>query len=331
MYDHTIARLPHEHENFHWSPMGLGETDRPEENRLSLATLLERNGHIDRRDLILKMDIEGAEWAALLYLPDRFLDHFRQILIEFHDCSHLDNAGHVQTMLRVFKLLNATHRVAHIHANNFASYDLVGGIPFPSTLEVSYARQDVCAMLPSKRTFPTSLDAPNDASRADYVLPFWGLLLCDQQAAETRALRAEFLLEEREKATRRETEEIRESAHRAVEQAKDEALQAKDETLRAKDEALQAKDETLQARDEAERLREWIQAIHASTSWRITRPMRGLVRLMTGTWRFFSRRPEPPRVLPARPPRTLSPHVERVDRWLRFAAGHPRNPSPDRR
>ena len=121
-------------------------------------------------------------------------------------------------------------------------------------------------------------------------------------------------------------------------QAKDEALQAKDEALQAKDEALQAKDEALQANHETEHLREQIRGIHNSTSWQITRPLRGLKRVMTGdfsplfrivnaTWRFFFRRSAPSQglVSHAGPPRkTLSPHVERIDRWLQFAAGHPR-------
>ena len=310
MYDHTIAGLPHEHENFHWSPIGLGETDRPEENLLSLATLLERNGHLGCRDLILKMDVEGAEWAALLHLPDRFLEHFRQILVEFHDCSRLDDAEHAQTMLRVFSLLNVSHRVVHIHANNWSSYDLVGGIPFPSVLEVSYVRQDVCTTVPSKRTFPTSLDMPNDANRPDYALPFWGAALSDRQMAESRALQAEFRLEELREASRREIEEIR-------------------------DTAWQAKDEALQAHREAERLREHIQVIHHSSSWRITRPLRGLKRLATGDFsplariggaarRFFFRSLElwGARAGPA--PKTFSPHAERMDKWLQFAARHPR-------
>jgi hypothetical protein len=157
--------------------------------------------------------------------------------------------------------------VVHLHANNCGAYDLVGGIPFPSVLELSYVRQDVCATTPSQRVFPTPLDRPNDAARADYVLPFWGFSLSDQVAAEDRAQQAE--------------QRARQADFRS-QQAENRSQQAADRSREAEDRARQAEEKAGAAAENSRHLQEYIHQLHHSTSWRITRPLRGLKRLARG-------------------------------------------------
>src|SRR5437867_8412368 len=49
----------------------------------TLENQIRKNGHIGRR-LIIKMDIEGAEWDALLAAPDELLASIPQIAMELH-------------------------------------------------------------------------------------------------------------------------------------------------------------------------------------------------------------------------------------------------------
>jgi hypothetical protein len=66
--------------------------------------------------------------------------------------------------------LVTSHRVVHIHANNFAPWCVVGGIPIPAVLELTLARLDEGEFSPSDEIFPTMLDMPCHASQADHYL-----------------------------------------------------------------------------------------------------------------------------------------------------------------
>lgn len=62
---------------------------------------------------------------------------------------------------------------------------------------------------------------------------------------------------------------------------RDETLRQREETLRERDEALRQRDETLRQRaEEAEQLRHDVAAMRASTSWRLTSPVRAVAKLL---------------------------------------------------
>ena len=75
-YDHTIKALPMDHPNFHWSRNGIASGSSPDGMFKSNGDLIRANGHDQRRDLILKMDIEGFEWDVLQELPRESLMQF---------------------------------------------------------------------------------------------------------------------------------------------------------------------------------------------------------------------------------------------------------------
>ncbi len=58
-YDHTIDGLPHQNLMLSWFKTGIGDEDKPEDNLLSLTTILKQNGDENNHNLILKMDVEG--------------------------------------------------------------------------------------------------------------------------------------------------------------------------------------------------------------------------------------------------------------------------------
>jgi hypothetical protein len=169
MFDHTIERLVQSHPLFHWSKVKISPTDDSTICR-TVASLLESNGHSQGSSLILKMDIEGDEYDVLLGMDDETLNSFYQIVIEFHDCAHFNDLQFTFKRLAVFERLLKYHQPVHIHANNWSSFLIIGGVPVPNVLEVTYIRRDGHEFSESHEIFPTSLDMPCNPMQAEIRL-----------------------------------------------------------------------------------------------------------------------------------------------------------------
>ncbi len=85
MYDPTIDGLPQENERFHFFKEGIAGFEFPDKNLNTLENFIRRNGHEDKTDMILKMDVEGAEWSFLATVSSETLSKFDQMIFEFHD------------------------------------------------------------------------------------------------------------------------------------------------------------------------------------------------------------------------------------------------------
>jgi hypothetical protein len=172
-YDHTVPRAPAQHANFHFHKVGLTHETSPVPNMLRLETMLEQNGHLGASDLLLKIDVEGAEWEVFDTLDTATLARFRQILCEFHWFQHLATPEFRSRARRVFELLRRTHRVIHVHSNNFGKLASPGGVPIPEVLELTFVSSERYRFEPNRETFPTLLDRANHPERPDWFLgPF---------------------------------------------------------------------------------------------------------------------------------------------------------------
>lgn len=169
-YDHTIAALPAAHPLFTWSKTGISHVPDIENALDTLANLIERNGHSDETDMLLKCDIEGFEWMALASVPGAVLNQFSQIVIELHALGDLYLPASAEIARQALLNLTANHKVVHVHANNFAPWSIVGGIPVPSVIELTLMRIDQGSFVISDRTFPTELDMPCHSREADFYL-----------------------------------------------------------------------------------------------------------------------------------------------------------------
>jgi len=170
LYDDTISELPLEHSRFTFRRCGLRSSNAQSPRKLSLPEILSSEGLDDQNDLVLKVDIEGDEWEVFRNASPTVLEHFSQIIVEFHGLA--DFSDHDEHLKRLYALrsIARTHQVVHVHPNNWGAYSVVGGIPVPDVLEITYASRRMYAFDNCKRTFPTSLDYPNNADRADLVL-----------------------------------------------------------------------------------------------------------------------------------------------------------------
>ncbi len=172
MYDHTIAGLPQDHAKFHFFRTGItGIYDQQHPELETLPRLLEKNGHKDDYNILLKMDIEGSEYGVFSEIDRETLLHFSQIVIEFHSLfsRELENV-----ICYTLDQLNATHQLVHVHANNCDVAVCHGGKMLPKTLEATYLRKNRYQFKKSDRFFPTEIDQQNTIYKPEIILGYWG-------------------------------------------------------------------------------------------------------------------------------------------------------------
>jgi hypothetical protein len=125
----------------------------------TLASQIAKNG--DRgKNLIVKMDIEGAEWDSFIDAPDEVLQRIDQLAVEFH------GSDDPRYTLALLKLKQFFH-VVHLHWNNYSCVQ--DRPPFPTwAYEVLLVNKRIGVPDPSaKAVLPHPLDAPNDPKHAD--------------------------------------------------------------------------------------------------------------------------------------------------------------------
>ena len=161
-YDHTVAGPPIAHSRFRFHKLGLGPADAHEFRSLDgmVADIPARG------DLILKVDVEGAEWTALAAAHKRTLERFSQIVLEIHGPMSGTTSDRLRH-LRMCRKLSRSHAVVHVHANNYAAIESFGRVLVPGVLEITYARRSNAPFVRSMELLPTALDVPNDPSRPE--------------------------------------------------------------------------------------------------------------------------------------------------------------------
>ena len=173
-YDPTVDRPPLAHPRFAFRKLGWAKYDS--ETTRSLATMLSENqAPPDSRDLLLKFDVEDAEWGALDGLDPGLLDRFRIIVGEFHWLQRLRDDAFFEIAWRTFSLLTRHHVVTHLHANNTTGAEMVEGLFIPRLLEISLLRRDRATFTRSLDPIPSALDRPNNPALPDIVLSPFGV------------------------------------------------------------------------------------------------------------------------------------------------------------
>lgn len=116
----------------------------------SVPQQLVKNGDAGKR-IVLKIDVEGAEWDTLLSMPDDVLRQLDQLVVEFH-WEEGGRYGWAQDdrYPRVVTKLRQLFEVAHIHYNNASC---VGDLdPFPShAFEVLFVSRRLAVVDPARR------------------------------------------------------------------------------------------------------------------------------------------------------------------------------------
>lgn len=92
------------------------------------------------KDLILKVDIEGAEWNLFSESDD--LSMFRQIVVELHGFIHGIQDGKLfNKMVNALSNLNKDHFPVFIHGNNYSQHVDIFGNKIAQVAEILFLRK----------------------------------------------------------------------------------------------------------------------------------------------------------------------------------------------
>ena len=106
---------------FHDECVGDREGDRGSHFFDTLENQIRKNGDIGRH-LIIKMDIEGAEWDSLLAAPDELLASIPQIAMEMHGFDD-------PKIVKVLRKLNRNFYLVNLHFNNWSCTPKAAPLP----------------------------------------------------------------------------------------------------------------------------------------------------------------------------------------------------------
>lgn len=173
LFDPYVENLVVNDKNIMFLRIGLKA--EPDNNVVSynLCQILEIFNLKQKKNLILKMDIEGDEWNIFDQASLEELECFSQIVVEIHWLNNLNSKDYSDRAFRVFEKLNKIFTLFHIHGNNCAPVVNVNGFPVADVLELSFIRTCDVKRVDSSTTYPTKLDSANDRFNPDHLLWFF--------------------------------------------------------------------------------------------------------------------------------------------------------------
>lgn len=132
-----------------------------------------KSSESSKRDLILQMDIEGAEYLTLLSLSTSDLQRFRIIVIEIHFLEALKNRWAFEMIYRPFfsRLLDL-YDVVHLHPNNCCGIWSIGKFEYPRIIELTLHRKDRSIQIKKLETTSNPQDVPSVPSNPDISIIF---------------------------------------------------------------------------------------------------------------------------------------------------------------
>jgi hypothetical protein len=144
-------------------------------NLLSIQDWIEQK-NVSENDLLLQMDIEGAEFQTLLSVPTRVLKRFRIIVLEIHFLEAVKNRWAFEHLYQPFfeKILKDFDLV-HLHPNNCCGTWTLGSIEYPRILELTLHRKDRALKYSELMTSKNELDSPCVPTNHELELDFTGL------------------------------------------------------------------------------------------------------------------------------------------------------------
>lgn len=171
-YDHTIERLPRQNDKLHFNKIGISDVDNLDDCLMTMESILQKNVHQNKNNLILKMDVEGAEWKFINSVSLEILEQFSQITLELHG---LTNTQNCEQIIIALQKMNQTHQAVWIHANNAGIVETADfNIKIPYLLEITYVSKKKYQFESTEYNCPLDIDEPNLNDRFDIELINWG-------------------------------------------------------------------------------------------------------------------------------------------------------------
>lgn len=165
MYDHTVEPACCGNAFLHFFRKGMGRLNHGD--IVTLESQVAENGHEGRRDMILKMDIEGFEYEVIDATPPHVLAQFSQVVIEFHDILHPGNI----MFLRCLEKLNEIFQPIHVHGQNVHPHVRIGeDAVLTDYVEMTFLRREDHEFVAPESGLPLPVDMPTYAQLPEVFL-----------------------------------------------------------------------------------------------------------------------------------------------------------------
>lgn len=160
LFDHTVPGTPRRHPNFVFCREALADEDID-----GVAGTLEKHIRGLCGRVMLKVDVEGEEFSAVLCTPHDVLGRFEQICMELHWLGRPSRGGDFRTKALALERLREQFVLLHAHGNSYGDVINVAGCELPDVLEVLLVNRNILAphcFRPSRRGIPDpSFDVNN--------------------------------------------------------------------------------------------------------------------------------------------------------------------------
>jgi hypothetical protein len=153
-YDNSINQLPTPIQNSAFFKETVGK------NGVDLSEAVSR---ISVSPILLKCDIEGAEWNLFGKAESSDISKFEQIVIEFHGLQFLYLDQIFEEQILALEKIFITHTPIFSSSNNFGKFFLIGGRLVPEVVEVTYLKRELhaCAKIKNTRDLVRFRNDPN--------------------------------------------------------------------------------------------------------------------------------------------------------------------------
>ena len=158
--------------DFTFCSLGLGGETK--ENMITWPDFCRKFG-LQGKKVLLKVDIEGAEWESLAHLQASDFENVLCFIVEFHRMIHLQE---LPLQNKTLDLLNSVFFLNHCHVNNNGLVFRHETIVYPDVLECTYVNKrlaDTYQLTLNRRCqiYPSMLDQANIDVRPDVPIGWW--------------------------------------------------------------------------------------------------------------------------------------------------------------
>ena len=140
---------------------------------ISLDDWILQSSVVDDHDMLLQMDIEGAELEVMLGAPITLLQHFRIMVIEFHRLDRWWNLPFFELIQLMFGKILSTHVCVHCHPNIRGGIVSRNGIDLPRHVELTFLRRDRVHSWDYVEHLPHPLDAQEHTDTSVTMPAIW--------------------------------------------------------------------------------------------------------------------------------------------------------------
>lgn len=168
-FDHTVSDPAPDDDRMHFTPKMIARHSGPNSQSLSDLIRAHDAGAV-RPNLILKMDIEGAEWDVFDETPEEELARLRWIVCELHYFQGLAQRDYRGAIDRSLAKLGRQFAVVHIHSNVYGGYSNFANTIVPNVLEATLVNRAYYDFGPNDQTYPADIDQSCDPTQPDFYL-----------------------------------------------------------------------------------------------------------------------------------------------------------------